>query len=275
MEVVQAGHYSEASDEDRITLGRLISLAGQDLVILPEPETADFKHADPSDIENGLYIPYGHPIYASAQQLVRVGINPASRPSLENTGVVFPSSEFQTVARNPRDFARHIEAQTRNANESNPDRDEVNRKVGRSVGHALSTKITSISALDAQIKQDMVTMRSLYRDLNSSWIAHYKVKNLEPKRALADDKIHEVAEISTINLNLGTVAIQGLHLAIKKNLYGGNRTHAEVAYNWQKYIKLVGRHMGAKVHKLEVSEAMCRDEFSRYKYFLEPEARAA
>lgn len=274
-EVVQAGQYDEVSGEDRITLNRLINLAGQDVNVTPEPEIRDFENAAPVAIERGLYIPYKDPRYQRAQQMVRLGVDATTSPTLHNVGVVFPSSEFHIVARNARDLARFTEARTRNANKDNPDRDEIRQKVGRSAGHALFEKITDIFGLNSQIKDELTVMRSLYRDLNSSWQAHYKSKNLEKKRAFADERIHETSETSTINLNLGSTAIKGLHRAIKKNLYGGNRTHAETAFNWQSYIKLVGRYMGARVHKLELSQTMCEEEFAKYRHFLEPQAEAA
>jgi hypothetical protein len=274
-EVIQVGQYEGVSDEDRITLSRLIRLASQDAAVHPEPQEADFEQATPHAIEHGLYIPYSDPRYHSAEQLVRLGVDTMGTQTPQHRGVVFPSSEFYVVARNARDLARHTEAKTRNANKNNPDRDEVRQKVGRSVGHTLSGKIESIVGLSSHIKEEVKVMRSLYRDLRSPWQAHYKVKNLEKKRVFADERIHETAEVSTINLNLGSSAVKGLHGAIKKNLYGENRTHAQTAHSWHSYITLVGRYMGARVHKLDLSKAMCKEEFARYQHFLEPEVQAA
>jgi hypothetical protein len=189
--------------------------------------------------------------------------------------VVFPSDEYPIVARNARDLARSTEARTQAANESEPNRDQVRQKVGRSVAHTLNAKISSIATLNAQLTEDRETMRSLYKDLRSSWIAHYKVKNLDKKRAFADEQIHEAAEVSSLHLNLGTTSVQGLHRAIRKNLYGGNRTHGQIAEKWRSYINMVGSYMGARIYKLDLSQNMCEQEMSRYEHFLRPEERAA
>jgi hypothetical protein len=262
--------------ERRMTFNRLLRLTGEITDLGEEPTTDDYVHAEPPSIETGLYIGPRDPRFASGEQLVRVGV--PAHPVTATTrdfGVVFPSDEFSVVARSPRDFARHTEARTRNANLVNDNRDEVDEKVRRSVIHALDSKVKSISKLSIDLGTERTALLSLYRDLNYSWQAHHKVRNLAKLRIFADEKIHETAELATINLEMDTVAIKGLHRAIKKNLYGGNRSHARTAFNWQRYIKMVGTHTKAKLEKADISQRMCEKELDRYKYRLTSGQHAA
>jgi len=267
-EVVQAGSYQGVGEEDRITLGRLIRLAGEPLDFTFEPSIEDFDHSAIPAIERGLYIPYYDTRYQSAKQIIRLGVRPDMPANGGNVGVVFPADEYHIVARNARDLATHTEARTRRANESNDDRDEVRQKAGRSAAHVLAGKIAGMARFKAELLSDQKMLRGLYRDLGSSWIGHYKVKNLERHRVATDEKIHEAAEVSSINWNFGTGAVKGLHKAIKRNLYGGNKTHAEIARTWRDYITMVGLYAGAKILKVELSQNMSETELEKYEPFL-------
>ncbi len=273
VEVIDVNGLYGLEPDSRITLGRLARLAGEGAEIQPEPTVSEYESAEPETINRGLYIPYNDSRYTAAQQLVRLGVDPTARPFVQqNVGVVFPASEFHVVARNARDLANHTAAVTRRANESVEDRDEVHAKVGRSIAHALTSKIDSLDDLDNRLKTERATLRSLHKDAGSAWQAHYKVKNLEPKRKFADERIHEATEVAAINLNHGTITVKGIHRVIKKRLYGSNQSQAEIGHNWQRYIRMVGVYTGARIHKISLSKDMCESELYRYQHFLQARA---
>lgn len=89
-------------------------------------------------------------------------------------------------------------------------------------------------------------------------------------RALADEKIHEMVEVSSINTpDLNNAAVNGLHRVIRKKLYHGNYSQAERGYNWQRYLKTLGVYTGAKLHKIAVSRTMCTKELLQYQPYLD------
>jgi hypothetical protein len=268
-EVVQAGTYHGVDAEDRITLGRLIRLAGEGI---DEP----WPHEEPSVpfIKSGLYIPPSDPRFKRAELLVKVGVDLKSMAS-GNVGVVFPPDEFKTVARSPRDLVRHMQATTRRANETNEDRDDVTERTGRSAGHVLAQKMAAMAALSGTLDVDRDFLRKMYKELDSSWIAHYMSKNLERHRVRADEMIHDTADVAAINMNYGSQGVARLHNGIKKRLYGGNRSHAQISEQWQSYIELVGKYIGMRLVKIDVSTQLCQDELVAYQPYLDRKPKAA
>lgn len=268
-QVVQAAGYEGLEPEGRVTLGRLISLAGDGI---DEP----WLHEEPSIplIKAGLYIPPQDRRFRRAELLVRVGVDfESSAPG--NVGVVFPPEEFKTVARSPRDLVRHMQAVTRRANETNEDRDDVSERTGRSAGHVLTQKIAAMTALSGTLEGHREFLRKMHKELDSSWIAHYMSKNLEKHRVRIDEMIHDTADVATVNLNYGSDGIARLHNGIKKKLYGGNRTHAEISEQWQAYIQLVGRYIGMRLIKIGASVQFCEKELSAYQPYLDRKQKAA
>jgi len=267
-EVVQAASYEGISGEDKITLNRLIKLAGQDIAASLPIEAVPPSIAT---IKGGLYIPPHDSRYAKAQQLVKVGVFEGT----EKLGVVFPADEFPKVARSPRDLARHMQARTRRANEANEDLDDVFEKTGRSAGHVLEDKIVAMGALSMELTADQDFLRKMRTEVGNSWIAHYKSKNLERHRVRTDEMIHDTADIAAINLNPGSTEIKRLHDEIKKLLYGGNHSHAEIAQIWHEYITLVGKYIGMRLNKIEVSVKLTGEELAYYQPFLDRKQVAA
>jgi len=267
-EVVQAASYGGISGEDKITLNRLIKLAGQDIMASLPIEAVPPSIAT---IKGGLYIPPHDSRYAKAQQLVKVGVF----EGIERVGVVFPADEFPKVARSPRDLARHMQAKTRRANEANEDLDDVFERTGRSAGHVLEDKIVAMGALSMELTADQDFLRKMRGEVGNSWIAHYKSKNLERHRVRTDEMIHDTADIAAINLNPGSTEIKRLHDEIKKLLYGGNHSHAEIAQIWHEYITLVGKYIGMRLNKIEISVKLTGEELGYYQPFLDRNQAAA
>jgi hypothetical protein len=267
-EVVQAARYPGIGDEDKITLNRLIHIAGQDVL---EGLSIDDLSAAIAAIKDGLYIHPSDERYYSAQQLVKLGI----RQGVEKVGVVFPANEFSIVARSAHDLAIHMQARTRKANETNEDPEDVAERTGRAGGHVLVDKIGAMAALGVTLESDQTFLRKMRPEVGRTWIAPYKVKNLEKHRVRTDEMIHDTADVAAINTNPGSAEVKAMHNEIKRRLYGGNQSHVEIAQTWHAYITLVGKYIGMRLNKIAISVQMCEDELQHYQPFLDRKQEAA
>jgi hypothetical protein len=66
-----------------------------------------------------------------------------------------------------------------------------------------------------------------------------------------------------------------MHDEIKRRLYGGNQSHAEIAQTWHAYITLVGKYIGMRLNKIAISVQMSEDELQHYQPFLDRKQEAA
>lgn len=275
---------NEIGPDTRITLGRLAVSLGQELAPQPREDKSDkplqvyrkdLYIAQPQSIKTGLYIPPSDPRYRTADLLVTVGNEPCELelPGVvdRRVGVVFPREEFSVVARNARDLTKHVKAKTLRANQNNGDRDEVEAKTYRSAAHAMDQKIQSLSGLENKLIEERSLFGRIYREARSTWRSHYKTKNLDKDRRLADELIHETAETASINLNLGTTSINALHRAITSNLYRRGSAR-EINSMWQNYSSLAGRYVNARRGKVIQSRNACLKQLNIYAPYLELEA---
>lgn len=267
----------------KLTLRRLTALYAGDLA-LPAEEITEVAavNATPATLEDGLYIARDDARFKTAESLVFVDSKyateeakaasrtgePTKVPPID-TGVVFPAYEFKLVGHHPRALGKHTRNRARNANAGNPDRDEADEVVGRSGGHALERYLGGMETVQERLVSERQVLRSLLKDLISpAWQAHYKGRNLEKRREETDDKIHEAAEIATVNLNLGNTAINGLHAAIRYNLYGQAPEDQQTNW-WKRYIIFVGRYTSARIDRLTSASESCKDELKRYQPYLD------
>jgi|GEM_PF-7019667 len=240
----------------------------------------DFRNAKPLYLQTGLIIEPRDIRFKKAQQLVVAsrqetdldlqGIVPAT------TGVVFPADEFKAVARNARDFTKHIQATTRRANEDNPQigHDELEEKVQRSAAHALRSKKEGMEKLDFELIEQRQLMGKMYRDSKHIWRTAYLAKNLNKDRKRADELIHRTADTATINLNLGTSEVSRMHRALASELYRRGSSN-ELARNWQRTVTWVALHLNAKRGKLDQSIKDCNVEFADFADYLPADAPRA
>jgi len=265
--------YLTPDPESRISLAGLSTVISRETTFGKEPTTEDYEQAKPEFINGGLYVHPSHPKYFQVQHLITVGVGRSNQAQTSaDFGVVFPSQEFPIVARNPRDFAHHTVNKTGKAHLYDVDRDEAHKTKMRSGGHALISKMDSQKRLARDYLADLADFRALYGDLMKPIAARYKVKNIEPKRALADERIHDAVEVAAIHLELKNAAVNGLHRVIRKKLYSGNYSEAERRANWKQYLTIPGLHTRAKLHKLGVSYNMCQEELKFYQPYLDEKA---
>ena len=260
-ELVQEGNFNPSDPEKRIALASVLKILGQNLKFGKEPSVAEYLQAEPTLLETGLFIHPTDPRYRQAQHMV----------TFSSYGVVFPPTEFRTIARSPRDLARHTVNVTVLKNLAEPDKEDTGR---RSAGHALIAKMDSQKRLGATYNSERGAYRDVYLDLFQPVRTRYKAKNIEKRRALVDEKIHETAEVASLTFNLDTVVLSGIHRAIKKNLYSGNKSSSELAAQWIKYIKLLDKYSMAKLEKLRTSYAMSREELKIYQPFLDAKSQS-
>lgn len=251
---VPAGEHTGVDPTGRITLRRLLGVISSEIEIIEEPTIKDFEGAEPTKIEQLLYVyPLDRRYRDTKQPVVIISNNGLQPTSDSRIGVLFPVEEFSTVARNARDLARHTFNKTRNANKTLPDREERDEISRRSVIHALTGKVVSMQNLLCDYDDENKIYKSLFKDLKTDWIAHQKSSTLDVRREFVDQKIHANAELAAMSINLGNLAVDGIHNAIRKNLYGGNKSSSEQAHIWQRYIAVNGRHNNAKAAKLQLS----------------------
>lgn len=271
--------------DSRITLVRLASEQG--LAIAAEPiETGedaelqvgrdDFARARPDILRRGLYIDMLDPRYRdkSTQQLLWAWGKPPMDPpavqglDLQRTGVVVPADEFKIVAHSPTRITKFAEAQTRHANRDNLDRVAVDEGVGRSAGHAMESKIGRIGSLEEDIRAEIDLLRIPYREAASTWRAHFGPKRLGAIKKEADERIHEMIETATLNLNPGSFEIRALHRAVAARLHRGSRQ--EIAHAWRIYTSLAGQYATARLVKATHSRIRCQELLEeQYRPYLE------
>lgn len=273
-ELVPEGDYPGLDPETRISLNRLLSLVGKTVTFGKEPSTEDYFHAETGYINHGLFIHPTDKRYANAQHIVTLGVQtPNKGVRTKDYGVIFPSTEFQIVARNSRDLGRHTVNATHKANLGLADRDQARQKDMRSAGHVLISKMDAQKRLEGRLVSDLTDLRIVHGDLIKPPLStRYYARNLEKKRALADEKIHETVEVATIHHDINSSAVTGLHRAVRKKLYSGNYSQAERTFNWMRYLTVTGIYTAAKLEKLGMSQAMCKQELKKYQPYLESRA---
>ncbi len=273
----------------RVTLARLAGLHGRyisplddvsethdaPLELLPE----DFANGSVENIQNGLII-YSwddrlrHP---GLEQFIRIH----GRGNWGMPGVVFPSNEFKTVARSPRDLAAHTMAQTREANKDNTAEsdEEIEAKVGRSAGHAILGKMTEMKKLDDAMELKRATllmplMREAHSNLTRHWQAHYLPKNIDALRKQYDEELHDTIETAAINADVSRAVLNATHRAVTSNLYrrGSSR---ELAQNWVAYLRMSREYIQARRREIAASGKLCTQELQLYQQFLDAPTRNA
>lgn len=277
--------------QKRITLARLAAeqgmVLGSDGIATPDSDSElqvskeDYQTASPDFIRQGLYIDITDPRYrdkATQQLLWAWGTPPVSPKAiqtlrLERTGVVVPPDEFKIVAHSPPRIAKFAEATTRNANKNELDRKEVDEKVGRSAAHAMESKIERMTGLEVDLRGEIALLRIPFREAASTWIAHFKASKMDAIRREADERIHEMVEVATINLNPGSFELRALHRAIAKKLYR-SLSREEIALQWRVYTYLAGQYATARLVKVLQSKAKSEKLLEFYRPYLERAAQA-
>jgi hypothetical protein len=277
-ELVAENEHPGIENEQRISLARLIGAVGTTITFGAEPTVQDYAHAEAGFINRGLYIHRSDDRFATAQHMVTLGVGPNNAAkTVADFGVVFPSNEFPIVARNSRDLARHTVNTTRRARLDRLDRDETTAAAMRSAGHALIAKMDSQRKLSAHLAADLADLRILYKDLVSPVLTtRYYAKNLDKKRVIADERIHETAEVAMINIpDINSAAVTGLHKTLRKKLYGGNYSSTEITYNWMRILAMTGTYIGARIHKIDLSHTDCASQLTQYQPYIESKRQLA
>ncbi len=269
-----AGAYGCLFDSD----GPVTAQTDKDLHVFAH----DFSRAEPEIIKTGLYIPHIPPRsnrrLRLEDSLITIGHQPVSLEAdgvvPHNTGVVFPPDEFVIVARNAADFVKAVKNRTANVNTGKLNREEVIAKKNRSAAHAMEDRLTRMDKLEDEIIEETELLRKVFRQTRSTWRAQYKAKNLDKDRKIADELIHETAEISGGTFNLGTTAISALHRAITSNLYRRGSSN-DLLRNWDAYLTMTGQYANARRGKIWQSRADCEQQLGLYAHSLIEQPAAA
>lgn len=262
--------------EAQVHFSRL--LQGQHEAVKPAydyADIADFQMAMPVAIESGLYIALNDHRYQSATQLVIaaqfLGTREKKAPG-RNTGVVFGAEDFRVVGRTPlgdvrAEYGRMVPRPRGNYVDS----PEVVAGRAKAASGRLAAKVRNLDSIEKRLREERKLSESLHHNLNPQYRPRYKVKNLEKVRAQLDERIHETAELATLNLNLGTAAVTGLHRAIHYNLYGYWQSTTLDA-RWRAYNAMVGSHATARIDRVVTARLDCSRELVRLAGIMQPAA---
>lgn len=269
-ELVREEQYPEVNPDSRIVLPSLIDIVSTTVRFGREPKYSDYMHADPEYINGGLVIAPKDRDYDKALHVVRIGVWRNGRHP-DQVGVVFPPHEYATVARSARDLGQHAANQTRASRWSSTDRKGSKEGTMRSGGHVLTEKIAKQTSLASRFSEESNIMRKLLEHLYRPSKVRIRAKTLKSYLALTDERVHETAEIASIahGLDEDNFAVLGLHKAIRKNMFGGNQSHAQRTYQLVRYIKMVGVHIARKNGKLELSKERCEQELTQYQPYID------
>jgi hypothetical protein len=273
-ELMPESQYSGLDLNTRLSLRRLvIDHVSPTVPRGPEPAIDDYFNAEPQYISRGLYIHRSAPGYHTAQHAIRLGVRHANAGhSLEDFAVIFPATEYATVARSPHDLGHATVTRTQRARLHDTDQEAARQAALRSAGHMLMGKLHYQKLLVITYADERDTYKALYRDARDPLRTRYHAQNIEKKRALADEKLHETVEVAATYYDLSNIARTGLHKAVRKNLYNGNHSANEFAYNWMRYLAMLGTYTKAKRHKLMLSYEACARELEGYKPYLDAKA---
>lgn len=275
-EVVSFGEYPQISHEQRLSLKRLLGIIHDQIQPTPRAEVKDFEAATAASLKNNLLISPSSPTFHTAQHTSRLGVKLNHNPEkmTGDFGVVFPPNEYYVVAHNPAGLGFHTVNRTRRSREQDADRQGSGRASMRSAGHALIQKRHSQAQLGRRLNSELAVMVRLAVDLRTTLRSRFKLKNLEPMRVLADEKIHETVEVACLNLpesSSKNQMIEGRHVAVFEELYGDMSSNKR-AQNWVTYLGLTCLHTYAKLYKLRLSYERCGQELGRYQPYLDERA---
>jgi len=272
-ELVPEASYPVVDPEQRMSLNRLVGIVQETVPQTPEPSIDDYFNAEPRFIETGLYILPTNPRYVQAQHTARQQVPMLVRTprTLSDVGVVFPVTEHAIVVRSSSDLAKASVTRTAKARQAQPSAEATRQDSLRSGAHTLIAKRDSQARLLQNYAEQRVELVALYRDIREPNRTRYKARNLERMRANFDESVHETIEVAAVFLELRDPVLAGLHRAAKNNMYNGNYSSAQFGYNWLRYIVMVGRHNGAKTHKVEVARANTIHDLQEYEPYLKPE----
>lgn len=264
--------------EQRINLPDLANAIGSTMVPKAELEPMtdanldiyrnNFLAGSVERINSGLYIPPNSVGFKNADLVVVIGHQPCGLDDKgvvdRRMGVVFPKEEFKIVARNARDFVKHVKARTYAANSSEMDRESVEQKANRAAARSMRLKMTELNSLESSLVEERDLLIEVYRQAKGTKLgAPYKAKNLDKIRKQADEIIHNVAETSSINRNMGTVAVNAMHRAIMSKLHRGGSS-SQIAHNWAQYATMAGQYTSARRGKVWQSRRDCWAQFEEY-----------
>lgn len=258
-------------EPDRVvTISRLLRAVSDYMDLPPSYATHDsYELAEPEIIHQGLYIDRRDPRFRTAENLFM--------------GVVHPSQEFGQIARSPSDLARHTKSKTRKSYRLEElmvagrmetkfvdkhgveiDRDEIEARVNRSAGHQLERYTVGLEERRVELLTRRMALLALGTELRSPGLAHYKAENLDKLRIEGERSIREAVEVASINMEWGSVTVDGLHQAAMYKIYGLPGHNNARLKNFLPWTRLTHRWLQARIHTLETALESCRQELAIY-----------
>jgi hypothetical protein len=226
--------------------------------------------AEPEQIQKGLYIEKEDKRRKTAENLYR--------------GVVHPSVEFADIARSPADLARHAKNRVRksfNLEEAmatgsstekvvdgegrEVDRDEIEARALRSAGHQLEDLNGKVEARIEDLRPRLSSLVRLIKELRSPGKAHYRAENLNGLRVTGEQAIREAVEVASINMEWGSLTVDGIHQAVMYKIYGLPGHNNYRLRNFLPWATLTHNWMRSRLAGLQVSMSRVQRELAIYK----------
>lgn len=231
-----------------ISISKLLRIVSEYMALPDDFVTVEgFAMAQPETIRDGLYIRRRDPRFRTAENLHR--------------GVVWPSKEFKAVSRFPGALARQAMNNTRGSFKleetavgdqliqkvfdkegTELDRDEIERRVKRSAVHQLDAYEERLARYHEELAKQREALLAFWRRLNRlQGNAFFKAKNLDALRLVAERSIRTAVEVGTINLDFGSLTVDGLHRAAMYKIYGLPGHNTTRLRNFRDWTVLTGR----------------------------------
>lgn len=260
----------DIAPERVISMSRLLRTVSEYMQVPADYVDHDaYEMTSPTAIHPGLYIERRDPRFETAENLVN--------------GVVHTSKDFKTISRHPRALARQAMNNTRNSfkleesmvasspftrvfdkNGEEVDRDEIEARVQRSAGHQLEEYLAKIEKRRDEVSEERVGLLGLLKELRSPGRAHYKAKNLNALREQGERSIRLAVEVASINMDWGSVTVDGLHKAVVYKIYGLPGHNNARLRNFKDWTMLTGLWTKARLHGLTVAQKNCAAELKLY-----------
>jgi hypothetical protein len=234
----------------------------------------DFAKATISRLDTTLYFDA-----RSSQRRLEVATIGRRTPRLElpgivdrNLGVAMSGDEFRSIARSPYDLAKHVHAQTMEANQKRPpeerlDDETLANTAGRSVAHALRAKKEELIKLEIKLQIERAALLAVNSLAGAGENGpKLPLTEMDWYRRVSAIAIHNAVRVSSDQYGYGTTVRRGINRALVSHFHRG--TPQARASKLHEYTQWAGYYTNAKRGKIDQSLQLCGQVFGEYRHFL-------
>jgi hypothetical protein len=233
----------------------------------------DFEKASVNSLTKGLYF---KPLLSSHRtEVITIG---RKEPGLDapgvrgvNEGVAVTGDEYKAIARSPGDLAKHVHANTKEANDKRPPKEKLDDETlqntaGRSMAHVLRSKKEELLELDKELKIERLALSAVNGLAATEDAPKQSIGEMDWYRRVSAIAIHGTVKVASDQLNYGTTVRWGINRALVSAFHRGDP--AAISAALKNYTRFAGYHIDAKRGKLYQSLSVCQDEFRKHRHYL-------